>query len=89
MSFYTHNLLTIGDDEFFSLSTSSAAAPRNPLTLDDLVTFSRQLLNIAFPLYWFEDQAKVKDSGPAGIRLTWEKVRELVSGCLKGIHARE
>lgn len=89
MSLYTHSLLTIGDDEFFSLSSSSATAPRNALTIDDLIAFSRQLLHIAFPLYWFEDQAKVKGSGPAGVKFTWEKVRELVSGCLKGIHARE
>ncbi|KAF8531258.1 hypothetical protein JB92DRAFT_2852681 [Gautieria morchelliformis] len=89
VSLYTHSLLTIGDDEFFSLSSSSATAPRNPLTIDDLITFSRQLLNIAFPLYWFEDQAKVKESGPAGVKFTWERVRELVSGCLKGIHARD
>lgn len=81
-------MLTMGDDEFFSLSSSSNA-PRNPLTLDDLVSFSRQLLHVAFPLYWYEDQATFKETGPAGIKMTWEKVREVVSSCLKGIHARE
>jgi ubiquitin-protein ligase E3 C len=89
VSLYSQALLTMGDDEFFSLSATSSTTARNPLTVDDLIVFSRQLLNIAFPLYWFEDQAKVKESGPVGIRLTWEKVREIVSGCLKGIHGRE
>ncbi|KAF8527427.1 HECT-domain-containing protein [Hysterangium stoloniferum] len=89
VSLYSQTLLTMGDDEFFSLSSTSSITARNPLTVDDLIVFSRQLLNIAFPLYWFEDQAKVKESGPVGIRLTWEKVREIVSSCLKGIHARD
>ncbi|KAF8580133.1 HECT-domain-containing protein [Ramaria rubella] len=89
ISLYTHSLLTIGDDEFFSLSSSSTTTPRNPLTIDDLIVFSRQLLHIAFPLYCFDDQAKVKEKGPSGVGFTWEKVRELVSGCLKGIHARD
>lgn len=86
---YTQSLLTVGDDEFFSLSTSSAVMPRNPLSIDDLIVFSRQLLNIVFPLYQLEDQGKMKSSGPHGIPLTWEKVREYITSCLKGIHARE
>ncbi|KIJ54357.1 hypothetical protein M422DRAFT_25280 [Sphaerobolus stellatus SS14] len=87
-SLYSHSLLTMGDDEFFSLS-SSAVAPRNPLTLDDLIIFSRQLLHITFPLYWYDDQARFKETGPLGIKMTWEKVREIVSSCLKAIHARD
>ena len=89
VSFYTYSLLTIGDDEFFSLSSTSSTVSRNPLTIDDLVAFSRQLLHIAFLLYWFEDQAKVKEGGPEGVKFTGEKVRELISSCLKRIHARE
>jgi hypothetical protein len=39
--------MTMGDDEFFG-----STAARNPLTLDELVSFGIQLLNIAFTLYW-------------------------------------
>lgn len=86
---YTQSLLTVGDDEFFSTSTSSAAVSRNPLSMDDLVVFSRQLLNIAFPLYWLDDQTKIKSSGPQNIPLTWETIREHITSCLKGIHIRD
>ncbi|GJJ13246.1 hypothetical protein Clacol_007497 [Clathrus columnatus] len=81
--------LMVGDDEFFSLSASSTVMPRNPLSIDDLIVFSRQLLNIAFPLYWLDDQTKIKSSGPQGIHLAWEKIREWITSCLKGIHARD
>ncbi|EKM75973.1 hypothetical protein AGABI1DRAFT_63806, partial [Agaricus bisporus var. burnettii JB137-S8] len=40
---YSQTLLTMGDDEFFS----EDGATRNPLTMDDLRRFSKQLLNIA------------------------------------------
>ena len=42
--------LTIGNCEFFgsSSSSSSSRSVRNPLTLDELVSFSKQLMNIAF-----------------------------------------
>jgi ubiquitin-protein ligase E3 C len=83
----------MGDDEFFSSASSSASsstpAPRNPLTLDELTSFSRQLLNIAFTLYWREDQTNVQEGGVPGVNLKWEGVREKVTGCLQAIHARE
>ncbi|KDQ51194.1 hypothetical protein JAAARDRAFT_41256 [Jaapia argillacea MUCL 33604] len=93
---YTQALLTMGDDEFFS-SMNSAVAPskttsaaRNPLSLDDLTTFSRKLLNIAFVLYWREDQAGVMEGGVPGLpNLKWEGVREKVTKCLQAIHARD
>jgi ubiquitin-protein ligase E3 C len=85
---YTQTLLTMGDDEFFG--TTSNASQRNPLTLDELTSFSRQLLNIAFMLYWREDQTNVQEGGVSGaVRFTWEGVREKVTKCLLGIHARE
>jgi ubiquitin-protein ligase E3 C len=46
---YTQSLLTMGDDEFFGSTNNSSQ--RNPLTLDELTSFSRQLLNIALMLY--------------------------------------
>lgn len=78
----------MGDDEFFG--TSPSAGARNPLTLDDLTSFSRQLLNIAFTLYWREDPTNVQGGSVGGeVRCTWENVREKVTKCLLGIHARE
>ena len=72
---YTQSLLTMGDDEFFSsASTTASTAPRNPLTLDELTAFSRKLLNIAFTLYWREDQTNVQEGGVPGVNLKWEGV---------------
>jgi ubiquitin-protein ligase E3 C len=42
----------MSDDE---ASASTATAPHNPLTLDELTSFSRKPLNITFTLYWGED----------------------------------
>ncbi|KAH9920431.1 uncharacterized protein B0H18DRAFT_1191801 [Fomitopsis serialis] len=50
---YIQALLTMGDDEFFG--RAGPATHRNPLTLDELTSFSRQLLNVAFTLYWRDD----------------------------------
>ncbi|KAF7981928.1 hypothetical protein HWV62_30697 [Athelia sp. TMB] len=91
---YAQSLLTMGDDEFFaSVSSSSVSStmsgPRNPLTLDELVLFSRKLLNIAFTLYWREDQTNVQEGGVPGVNLKWEGVRESLTKCLQAIHARD
>ena len=103
---YNQALLTMGDDEFFSsspqvvtsaalsssasTSTSTTVAARNPLTLDEITTFSKQLLYIAFALYWREDQTNVQDSNVPGIaNLKWETVRERITKLLQAIHARE
>jgi ubiquitin-protein ligase E3 C len=82
---YSQALLTMGDDEFFG-----STAARNPLTLDELVAFGRQLLNIAFTLYWREDQTLLqKKNVSSQVRCTWEGVRDKVTKCLLDIHARE
>lgn len=90
---YTQSLLTMGDDEFFvsasSVTAASTTAPRNPLTLEELTVLSRKLLNIAFNLYWREDQTNVQEGGVPGVNLKWERVREKVTKCLQAIHARE
>jgi ubiquitin-protein ligase E3 C len=86
-------------------AVGATQAQRNPLTLDELRAFSRQLLNIAFVLYWREDGGDANGSGGimgklvgaggegsnggAVVRCTWEGVREKVTKCLVGIHARE
>ncbi|KAK0506657.1 HECT-domain-containing protein [Armillaria luteobubalina] len=82
---YTQSLLTMGDDEFFGSSGT-----RNPLTLDDLTSFSRQLLNIAFILYWRDDQTGLqKEMVCPDVRCTWEGAREKVTKCLLAIHSRD
>ena len=90
---YSQALLTMGDDEFFgssSSSTSSSRAVRNPLTLDELVSFSKRLLNIAFTMYWRDDQSIMHEVYVSSqVRCSWETVREKVTKCLLGIHARE
>ncbi|KAG8995219.1 hypothetical protein FRB94_009328 [Tulasnella sp. JGI-2019a] len=85
---YTHALLTMGDDEFFSITTRSNS-PRNPLTLDELGAFSKQLMNITFPLYWNEDQLNIKEDCIQGSMIRLEVVREKLTKCLKAIHARD
>lgn len=79
----------MGDDEFFSSSNPNSTALRNPLTLDELTSFSRKLLNIAFTLYWREDQTNIQEGRVPGVNLKWEGVREKVTKCLQAIHVRE
>ncbi|KAF8960501.1 HECT-domain-containing protein [Flammula alnicola] len=79
---YSQALLTMGDDE--------GRAVRNPLTLDELVSFSKQLLNIAFTLYLREEQSIMQEVYiSSNVRCSWETVREKVTRCLLGIHARD
>ncbi|KAF9543333.1 HECT-domain-containing protein [Agrocybe pediades] len=85
---YSQALLTMGDDEFFG---RAPGAQRNPLTLDELISFSKQLLNIAFTLYWRDDQSAMMHEVyvSSTVRCSWETVREKVTKCLLGIHARD
>ncbi|KZT63967.1 hypothetical protein DAEQUDRAFT_679458 [Daedalea quercina L-15889] len=87
---YTQALLTMGDDEFFN--SSGPTVHRNPLTLDELTSFSRQMLNIAFTLYWRDDLrggSASGDSVPGVASLKWEGVRDKLTRCLQAIHTRE
>lgn len=100
---YNQALLTMGDDEFFSsspttlssatLASSTATTTitaRNPLTLDEITSFSKQLLNIVFLLYWREDQTNVNEVTIPGIpNLTLENARERMTKLLQAIHARD
>lgn len=89
---YIRSLLTMGDDEFFSEASSSSggsASTRNPMTLDELTAFSRRLMNIAFPLYWYGDQSNIKGGTVPGLRSTWQGVRMKVTMCLQALHTRE
>lgn len=79
---YTHTLRTMGDDEFFSNS-------RTLLTVNELIPFSRTLFNIAFTLYWRDDQSTLQDTNVPGLNLRWINVRERLTKCLQAIHARD
>ncbi|EJF56635.1 HECT-domain-containing protein [Dichomitus squalens LYAD-421 SS1] len=85
---YTQALLTMGDDEFFSTGVTPSVA-RNPLSLDELTGFSRQLLNIAFTLYWREDPNSAQEAVPGLGQVRWENVREKATKCLQALHARD
>jgi len=88
---YTHSLLTMGDDEFFSGVDAPvrASAPRNSLTLDEITSLSRKLLNIAFTLFWREGQIGAQDGVVPGLNLKWEVVRRKVTRLLQAVHGRE
>ncbi|TFY62017.1 hypothetical protein EVJ58_g4134, partial [Rhodofomes roseus] len=59
-----------GRDEFFSVA-GQPATHRNPLSVDELRTFSRQMLNIAFTLYWRDDLRTGRG---------WRYMRETLAG---------
>jgi ubiquitin-protein ligase E3 C len=83
---YNHLLLTMGDDEFFA---PPHRTPSNPLTLDEVIAYSRQLLEITFPLYWQLELQLGKPVLLDGLQITWEYVRERCTQCLQALHARE
>ncbi|EJD34846.1 HECT-domain-containing protein [Auricularia subglabra TFB-10046 SS5] len=82
---YTQMLLTMGDEEFFS----APGAPRNPLTLDEVAALSKKALNVAFMLYWNEDQTDVKEGFVPGLSMRWEGVRADSTLFLQSVHARD
>ncbi|KAF6750084.1 ubiquitin protein ligase [Ephemerocybe angulata] len=105
---YSQALQMMGDDEFFSSvsgpsgfsgasSTGSGLGMKNPLTMEELVLFSRMLLNVAFTLYWSMPTVTTGSSstiapsasGAAAAGYSWEEAREKVTRCLVGIHARD
>lgn len=79
------------DDEFFSTGGARASTLRSqPLLLDEVADFSKQVLNIVFPLYWNEDQMNVREDSVPGLpAMKWETARDKLTRCLKAIHARE
>ena len=81
----------MGDDEFFSGlgAPTRANAPRNPLTLDEITSLSRKFLNIAFTLFWKEDQIGARDGCVPGVSIKWDTVRRELTRFLQAVHARE
>jgi ubiquitin-protein ligase E3 C len=59
------------------------------MTLDELASFSHQLMNITFPLYWHEDLIDMKEGNVPGMRFRWEAVRDRLTRCLQALHMRE
>lgn len=93
---YTQALMTMGDDEFFASRPGAVSVPqaqRNPLTVDEVIAFSRQLMNIAFVLIWHmsmdeSDTSSFKGKVP-GTTIGWETVRDKVTRLVQAIHDRE
>jgi len=86
---YTQSLLTMGDEEFSPTASNTVITSRNPLTLDELIDFSKKLLNIANTLWSMEDQTSVQEGRVPGINLKWGGAREKVTKCLQAVHERE
>ncbi|KAG6914062.1 hypothetical protein DXG01_002698 [Tephrocybe rancida] len=83
---YASAMRTMGDDEFFGTREGVA---RNPMGLDELAGWGRQMMGVAWGL-WSRDQlvGGIQGGGGGG-RWGWEEVRERVTRCLVGIHARD
>lgn len=85
---YTQAQYTMNDEEFFAsrsiAKTSASAIYRNPLTIDEVIAFSKRLMNIAFLLYWHEEIPAAE-----WVPIPWEAVRDKVTKLLQYIHARE
>ncbi|KAI0295669.1 hypothetical protein B0F90DRAFT_1811438 [Multifurca ochricompacta] len=79
---YTHSLLTMGDDD-------PPERPTQPSYLDEIISLSRKLLNIAFTLFWREDQFGVQDGYVPGLNITWDSVRRKVIRFLQAVHSRD
>ncbi|PWN54082.1 HECT-domain-containing protein [Violaceomyces palustris] len=100
---YSRCLLTIGDDEFYPTSTplgasASNAPSRNPLSLDEVISLSTLLRNLAFAMYWHEGTgllADIQASSPGtvgrvpGMKLSYLALRGLVTKLLQQLHARD
>ncbi|KAJ6596287.1 HECT-domain-containing protein [Mycena vulgaris] len=98
LDLYTQSLATMGDDEFFSVEEPSAmsSASRNPLSIDDIILFSRQLLRVVWTLYFSLDSENNGDDKGAGVRIRrrsgrhdWIQIRDKAVKCLLAIHARD
>ncbi|WFC99156.1 HECT-type E3 ubiquitin transferase [Malassezia yamatoensis] len=87
---YGRALLTMGDDEFFPTDRLQTNG-KNPLTLDELVTLSGLLRNLAFILYWQQDLL-TNDTQPAfvpGTVVPLAALRDSATRVLQQIHTRD
>lgn len=98
---YSRSLLTIGDDEFYPTETTFGATPnastsasRNPLSLDEIISFSGILRNLAFSLYWYEGTGGMLDDlghcNVIGIqKMDLQSLRSIVTRLLQQLHQRD
>ncbi|MCO5565556.1 hypothetical protein L7F22_019230 [Adiantum nelumboides] len=99
---YSRSLLTIGDDEFYpeegrhgsSIANSNASGMRNPLTLDEIVTLSGLLRNLAFAMYWFEGTGgplnDLSNNNVFGMgKMDLLSLRDIVTRLLQQLHQRD
>lgn len=106
---YSRQLLTLGDDEFFpsqgsnvhgargqdvaSSSSAAVVAARNPLSIDEVLSFTAIVRNLAFSLYWDLDNGTTTSPGSGSLvpnlRLTWLNLRDSSTRLLQQIHARD
>ncbi|KIK56337.1 hypothetical protein GYMLUDRAFT_47102 [Collybiopsis luxurians FD-317 M1] len=100
---YSQGLMTMGDDEFFSSASSvvgsTNAAQKNPLSLDEIATFTRQLLNIAWALWMYGGELGIEQASGSlipnslvpmpRVRFSWLEIRGKVTRTLLAINARD
>ncbi|PWN33747.1 HECT-domain-containing protein [Meira miltonrushii] len=99
---YSRSLLTIGDDEFYpdegrhatSTAGSNASGMRNPLTLDEVITLSGLLRNLAFAMYWFEGTGgplnDLSHNSVVGMgKMDLLSLRDTVTRLLQQLHQRD
>lgn len=85
---YGRCLMTLGDDEFFPANSPDGSSPsRNPLSLDELVSLSGLLRNIAFTLYWQDDLAH--GAVVPGTQLPLAALRDAATRLLQQLHTRD
>ena len=75
---YSRALVTLGDDEFYPEGS------RNPLSIDDVLTLSAHLRNLAFAMYWYSVEGKLP-----GTHLDLMDLRSLVTRLLQQLHTRD
>ncbi|KAJ7455748.1 HECT-domain-containing protein [Mycena latifolia] len=108
LDLYTQALTTMGDDEFFagtgaasarSAEAEASSAMPNPLSIEELIAFSGQLLRVVWTLY-FSPDAEAGGPGEGGgvpprrqergaPQDSWLPIRDKAVKCLLAIHARD
>ncbi|KDR81293.1 hypothetical protein GALMADRAFT_1358495 [Galerina marginata CBS 339.88] len=90
---YSQALQTMDDDEF--LGNASWSQTCNSLTLAEMASFSAQLLNIVFSLYWrYSDYCHDENNMhyihiSSDVYCSWSSLREKLLRCLWRIYTRE
>ncbi|KDR68278.1 hypothetical protein GALMADRAFT_146508 [Galerina marginata CBS 339.88] len=90
---YSQALHTMDDYEFFDMARGSRGC--NPLTLEEVTSFSVKLLNIMFMMYsqyseyWNESRSIQNTCISSDVFCSWKALREKLIRCLSRIHARD